>query len=67
MNADSRSPVNTMYLPTLFFTTGRCTRCCSYRPQSASALLEISGVGQTKLDRYGERFLSILRDQALSA
>ena len=38
-----------------------------HRPQSASAMLEISGVGQTKLDRYGEKFLSILRDQALSA
>jgi ATP-dependent DNA helicase RecQ len=35
----------------------------AYRPQTASAMLDISGVGQTKLDRYGDRFLSVLRDQ----
>jgi hypothetical protein len=27
-------------------------------------MLDISGVGQTKLDRYGDRFLSVLRDQS---
>ena len=37
-----------------------------FRPQSASAMLDISGVGQTKLERYGERFLSILRDQSVT-
>ncbi len=31
------------------------------RPQTESDLLQISGVGQTKLDRYGEQFLSVLR------
>ncbi|MEX2259773.1 MAG: RecQ family ATP-dependent DNA helicase, partial [Woeseia sp.] len=31
------------------------------RPQTESDLLQISGVGQTKLDRYGERFLTVLR------
>jgi len=36
----------------------------AYRPQTASEMLGISGVGQTKLDRYGERFLSVLRDEA---
>ena len=35
----------------------------AYRPQTASAMLGISGVGQTKLDRYGEQFLSVLRDE----
>ena len=34
----------------------------AYRPQSASEMLGISGIGQTKLDRYGDRFLSVLRD-----
>lgn len=33
----------------------------SFRPQTAAEMLDISGVGQTKLDRYGEGFLSILR------
>ena len=36
----------------------------TFRPQTASELLGISGVGQTKLDRYGEQFLSVLRDDA---
>jgi ATP-dependent DNA helicase RecQ len=33
----------------------------AYRPQTASEMLGISGVGQTKLDRYGDRFLAVLR------
>jgi hypothetical protein len=33
-----------------------------YRPQTASAMLDISGVGQTKLDRYGEQFMEIIRE-----
>ena len=35
----------------------------AYRPQTAAEMLGISGVGQTKLDRYGDRFLSVLRDE----
>ena len=31
------------------------------RPGDGEALLAISGVGQAKLERYGERFLSVLR------
>jgi ATP-dependent DNA helicase RecQ len=34
------------------------------RPTTESAMLDISGVGQTKLDRYGGQFLEILREQA---
>ena len=34
----------------------------SFRPQTAAEMLGISGIGQTKLDRYGERFLSVLRE-----
>ena len=34
----------------------------TFRPQTASEMLDISGIGQTKLDRYGDRFLSVLRD-----
>ena len=33
----------------------------AYQPQTAAEMLGISGVGQTKLDRYGDRFLSVLR------
>jgi ATP-dependent DNA helicase RecQ len=31
------------------------------RPADREGLLEISGVGQAKLERYGERFLEVLR------
>jgi ATP-dependent DNA helicase RecQ len=34
------------------------------RPQTGAELLEITGVGQTKLDRYGRQFLEVLRDPA---
>ncbi len=34
------------------------------RPQTAADLLGITGIGQTKLDRYGERFLEVLRQSA---
>ena len=33
----------------------------AFRPQTAAEMLGISGVGQTKLDRYGDGFLSVLR------
>ncbi len=32
------------------------------KPETPGELMAINGVGRTKLDRYGERFLSILRD-----
>ncbi len=32
------------------------------RPRTAAEMLDISGVGQAKLDRYGDQFLAILRD-----
>jgi ATP-dependent DNA helicase RecQ len=34
------------------------------RPADDAALLAIGGVGQTKLTRYGERFLEVLRAHA---
>jgi len=39
------------------------TRTLQYRPQTEAAMLDISGVGQTKLDRYGGKFLEIIREQ----
>ena len=35
------------------------------RPQSEADLLQINGVGQTKVDRYGQRFLAVLRDTSI--
>ncbi|WP_423909703.1 DNA helicase RecQ [Candidatus Spongiihabitans sp.] len=34
------------------------------RPKTLSELLTINGVGDTKLERYGERFLGVIADQA---
>jgi len=34
------------------------------RPASADGLLEVSGVGAAKLERYGARFLALLREHA---
>jgi ATP-dependent DNA helicase RecQ len=33
-------------------------------PASPAALLEVTGVGQKKLERYGEEFLAVIRDHA---
>jgi ATP-dependent DNA helicase RecQ len=35
----------------------------AHRPQTAAEMLGISGVGQTKVDRYGDRFLTVLRGE----
>jgi ATP-dependent DNA helicase RecQ len=34
------------------------------RPRDATELLSVNGVGQAKLERYGQRFLEVLADQA---
>jgi ATP-dependent DNA helicase RecQ len=31
------------------------------KPQTSDAFLQISGVGQTKLERYGPAFLEVVR------
>ncbi len=36
------------------------------RPQTEAEMLSVSGVGQTKLERYGVDFLHVLRDNAVS-
>jgi ATP-dependent DNA helicase RecQ len=36
-------------------------------PTSLEALASISGVGQVKLERYGDSFLGVLRDHASAA
>ena len=37
------------------------------RPASPDALLGVTGVGRAKLERYGERFLEVLREHALAS
>ena len=50
--------------PYVIFHDATLKQMLAERPADREALLRISGVGQTKVERYGERFLEVLR-QAL--
>lgn len=47
--------------PYVIFHDATLMQMATEKPQSPEDLLEISGVGQTKLDRYGPRFLEVVR------
>ncbi|NOX70216.1 MAG: DNA helicase RecQ [Gammaproteobacteria bacterium] len=49
--------------PYVIFHDATLMQMATEKPQSSAALLEISGVGQTKLDRYGPEFLEVVRLQ----
>ncbi len=48
--------------PYLIFHDATLLEMAVRRPASREQLLEVSGVGETKLSRYGETFLAVLRD-----
>jgi len=50
--------------PYVIFHDAALMQMMEYRPDSPEALLTINGVGQTKLDRYGQPFLEIIREAA---
>ncbi len=50
--------------PYVIFHDATLIQMATDKPQSFEALLEISGVGQTKLDRYGSAFLEVVRPAA---
>jgi ATP-dependent DNA helicase RecQ len=50
--------------PYVIFHDATLRQMLAERPADRSALLRISGVGQAKLERYGDRFLEVLRDAA---
>lgn len=37
------------------------------RPRSTTAMADVRGVGPMKLEKYGERFLAVLRDEETEA
>jgi ATP-dependent DNA helicase RecQ len=43
------------------FTDRTLAELAARKPRTASGFLEVRGVGQAKLDKYGERFLSAIR------
>jgi ATP-dependent DNA helicase RecQ len=47
--------------PYVIFHDTALMEMATERPQSSSTFLEINGVGQTKLDRYGSEFMEVVR------
>ncbi len=47
--------------PYVIFHDATLRQMVAEKPADREALLKISGIGQAKLERYGERFLSVLR------
>jgi ATP-dependent DNA helicase RecQ len=47
--------------PYVIFHDATLSQMAADKPQTADALLEISGVGQAKLERYGPAFLDVVR------
>lgn len=50
--------------PYVIFHDATLKQMAADKPRSDSALIEISGVGQTKLERYGPAFLEVISESA---
>jgi len=50
--------------PYVIFHDATLRQMALERPQSAAALASVSGVGETKLERYGEAFLEVIAEAA---
>jgi ATP-dependent DNA helicase RecQ len=37
------------------------------KPQSRTAMLQVTGIGKQKLERYGDRFLDVIKESADNA
>lgn len=46
----------------VIFTDASLQEMCQYHPQTKEELLDMKGVGQAKADKYGERFLCVIRE-----
>ncbi len=53
--------------PYVIFHDRTLAAMAQHRPASAEHLLQLSGVGEAKLERYGERFLAEIRDAETGA
>jgi len=47
--------------PYVVFTDRTLAELAARRPRTPASLLEVRGVGQAKLDKYGERFLAAIK------
>ncbi len=48
--------------PYIVFSDKTLAHMCQLRPQNREAMLEVSGVGELKYEKYGERFLECIQD-----
>ena len=48
--------------PFVIFSDKSLQDMCARRPKTAEEFLEVNGVGANKLEKYGEAFLSAIRD-----
>lgn len=48
--------------PYIIFSDKTLVQMCILKPASKEAMLQVSGVGEMKYAKYGEKFLSALRD-----
>jgi ATP-dependent DNA helicase RecQ len=48
--------------PYVIFHDATLMQMMEYRPANSAAMLDISGVGPSKMDRYGDAFLKVIRD-----
>jgi ATP-dependent DNA helicase RecQ len=46
--------------PYVVFSDRTLAELAARKPRTSAGLLEVRGVGQTKLDKYGERFLAAI-------
>jgi ATP-dependent DNA helicase RecQ len=51
--------------PYVIFHDSTLAAMALHRPANREDLLQLSGVGETKLQRYGETFLAVIRDSSL--
>jgi ATP-dependent DNA helicase RecQ len=47
--------------PYVVFTDRTLAELAARKPRTSASLLEVRGVGQAKLDKYGERFLAAIK------
>ncbi|TVT09121.1 DNA helicase RecQ, partial [Enterococcus durans] len=48
--------------PYVVFSDSTLKEMSQQRPQNRLAFLQIKGVGQSKLDKYGEAFLAVIKE-----
>lgn len=53
--------------PYIVFSDKTLTHMCIVRPKSKAEMLSVSGVGEFKYTKYGERFLKCLKESALQS